>query len=178
MKQRDKRQYQDSLALQRHQEVPALSHFFTGLQAPAHLTFSPWSRGTRVCSNCIWRTTCWVGTGGLKRGSQVGWGREEVAIWPGLVWRTGTGLACQVTHQSRVQGLLKDIWPLEGGHVEGGAPGERVPLPREGCVSHVRGREALLIVLSFTLLIEGEGQALALLSAVTEPHTHHLPNTT
>lgn len=53
--------------------------------------------------------------------SHVGWERE--ATWPQLVWRTGTRLAGQVTHQSRVQGLLKDIWPLEGGHVKSGGPG-------------------------------------------------------
>lgn len=93
-------------------------------------------------------------------------------------------LAREVAHQSRMQGLFEDIWPMEGGHVQGwgggmGGGGSWIALPWEGVVPHVRWGWALLIVLLGTLIIKRQCKPFPLLPAVAKPHAHNLfKNTT
>ena len=71
----------------------------------------------------------------------------------------------------------------DGGAVRRGHVGGRGAVMGVGMVSlagqrrghHVRWRgRALLVILSFALLVEGKSQPLPLLAAVAEPHAHHL----
>lgn len=79
-----------------------------------------------------------------------------------------------------MQGLFEDLWSMKWWHVQrrhaAGVTRSWVTLTREGRAAHVRRWcWALIVVLTFsTLFIEGQSQPLAFLSAVTEPHTHHL----
>lgn len=88
-------------------------------------------------------------------------------------------LSAQVTNQSVVQGLFQDVGPMELGHVQGGwrgagVAGSGVALAGDRGGGHVQGGLALLVVLAVTLLVQGQGQALALLPPVAEPNSHHL----
>lgn len=99
-----------------------------------------------------------------------------------LAGTAGAYLSSQVTNQSGVQSLLQDVGPMKRGHVEcrrrgSGVAGSRVALSGNGGWGHVQRRRTLLIVLTVTLLIQGQGQALSLLSSVAEPNTYHLPTT-
>lgn len=88
-------------------------------------------------------------------------------------------LAGEVAHQSWMQGLFEDIWPMEGGHIQGwgggvSGGGNRIALSLEGVVPHVRWGWALLIVLLSTLVVKRERKPFPFLPAVAEPHAHNL----
>lgn len=106
--------------------------------------------------------------------------RMQSVILAGTTW---TCLSSQVTNQSRVQGLLQDVRSVvERGHVQrgwaAGVAGSSVALAGYGRRSHVQRGGTLLIVLALALLIQRQGQTLALLPPVTKPNTNHLSRTT